>query len=290
MIKKYFTYWINKVKEQTASSKAQISSNIIELEYPFSPKSRFGYGKPAHQQLYDIINKNRNEYKQLLHSFLKYQKDFLNISPNSSCNKMAPHWINGYLPGLDAVSLYGFLSNVNPMTYIEIGSGNSTKFARRAIEDQNLKTKVISIDPHPRAEIDSLCDEIIRLPLEDVDLSASFDLQPNDIVFVDGTHRLFMGSDVAVAFLEIIPNLKKGVIVEFHDIFLPYDYPPDWSKYYYSEQYMIAAFLLANCRIFDILSPSAFICSDQELKKILDPIWRSIPGIEPHGGSFWIKI
>lgn len=44
------------------------------------------------------------------------------------------------------------------------------------------------------------------------------------MVFVNNSHRPFMNSDVAVVMLYILPRLKPGVWVEFHDIFLPFDY------------------------------------------------------------------
>ena len=64
--------------------------------------------------------------------------------------------INGWLPGLDSAALYAFLARTDPALYLEVGSGNSTKFARRAITDHGLRTRLVSIDPQPRAEIDAL--------------------------------------------------------------------------------------------------------------------------------------
>ena len=48
-----------------------------------------------------------------------------------------------------------------------------------------------------------------------------------------------------VFFLEVLPRLPRGVTVVVHDIFLPYDYPGHWRRKYYSEQYLLAAHLLA---------------------------------------------
>lgn len=50
----------------------------------------------------------------------------------------------------------------NPATYLEVGSGNSTRFARRAITVHGLRTRIVSIDPEPRAVVDELCDEVVR--------------------------------------------------------------------------------------------------------------------------------
>ena len=180
----------------------------------------------------------------------------------------------------------------DPENYFEIGSGNSTKFARQAIKDHSLKTKITSFDPYPRAEIDLICDEIFRNPVEEIDISLFDKLEEGDILFVDNSHYILMNSDVTTVFLDILPNLNKGVLVEFHDIYLPLDYPPETSQSYNSEQYLLAAYLLANGNKFEIIFPSAFISIDPELNKILSPLWEDprIKGIEKHGGSFWIKI
>ena len=57
-----------------------------------------------------------------------------------------------------------------PRLYLEVGSGYSTRFARQAIKDHSPETEILSIDPCPRDEIDAICDEVIRLPVEEVDL------------------------------------------------------------------------------------------------------------------------
>ncbi|MCP6769643.1 hypothetical protein NL529_32825, partial [Klebsiella pneumoniae] len=73
-----------------------------------------------------------------------------------------PYWNNEYLPGLDIVALYSLLKKINPVNYVEIGSGNSTMVARKAIRENSLRSKIVSIDPFPRAEIDGISDLVIR--------------------------------------------------------------------------------------------------------------------------------
>ncbi len=263
----------------------------VFLEYHPKPKPRYGHGLPPHQRLYEIVNKNREVYKNYLNLFLKNQEQLLQVPKNGKSRSSSPYWINGWLPGLDAVAIYGFLSHHNPKRYFEIGSGNSTKFARQAIKDHTLQTQMTSIDPTPRAEIDSLCDNVIRRPLEDVNLEIFSQLEAGDMLFVDSSHRSFMNSDVTVLFLEILHELKPGILVEFHDILIPYDYPQLWSGRFYSEQYLLATYLLASDR-FEVVFPAAFINEDKDLKEILTPFWSEprMSGIERHGGSFWIKL
>lgn len=265
----------------------------ITINYPTSAsnKPRWGYESSPHPQLTTLIDEKRGKYEKLLNTFLEYSNDYSTISIEEDINiPTDPFLKTPWLPGLDSLTLYCLLPMYKPSRYIEIGSGSSTKFARRSILNYHLNTELTSIDPEPRAEINAICDTIVRKPIELVDLSLFDRLEANDIVFIDNSHRCFMNSDVTVTFLDIIPRLKSGVLVEIHDIFLPYDYPPHWAERYYSEQYLLAAYLLAKGQLFDILLPNAFISRDFSLKQIIDPIFSNLKGVRTGGGSFWLII
>ena len=120
--------------------------------------------------------------------------------------------------------------------------------------------------------------------LEDCDLSLFDQLKAGDILFFDGSHRSFTNSDVTVFFLELMPRLKPGVIVHIHDIFLPSDYPPEWERKMYSEQYILAAMLLCPTQPFKVLLPNFYIECDAELR-------GQVPPLAPvTGASFWIEM
>ena len=173
--------------------------------------------------------------------------------------------------------------------YVEIGSGNSTKFVARAIADHRLDAEIISIDPEPRAEIDALCDQVLRSPLEHCDLGVFDTLGAGDIVFADNSHQSFMNSDVTVFFCEILPRLARGVIVGIHDIFLPDDYPADWAGRYYSEQYLLACYLLAETRRFDVVLPVHFA----NARGLCAGVMPQPPGdsaLAQSGSSFWLEM
>lgn len=265
------------------------------LEYKVDMKPRYGYGKPPHAGLYQIINKGRETYAQYLQTMLKYRDVFYAIkTADKETSENEPAWNNGFLPGLDIVTLYTFIAEFKPANYIEIGSGNSTRVARKCIRDQQLSTKITSIDPFPRANIDHLADKVIRLPLENMDnYNAILNvLEPGDILFIDNSHRCLPNSDATVCFLELLPALKPGVIVHIHDIYLPYDYPQDMCDRFYSEQYVLAAFLLANPQRYEVLMPGIFVSEDKELSALVNPLWQSAntSNVERHGGSFWFRI
>lgn len=261
------------------------------LEYPVDFQPRYGHGKPPHDLLYPIINEYRTDYKNLLQEALQFASIFQKI-PKEQQELQQPHWLNGYLPGLDIVILYTLLAHFKPKQYVEIGSGNSTKVAFKAKTEQNLPTEIISIDPAPRAEIDELTDRIIRMPFEQTSFEFLVDLEPNDILFVDNSHRMLPNSDATVFFLEVLPRLKPGVIVHIHDIYLPYDYPQFMCDRFYSEQYGLGIYLLSNPQRYRPLMPNYFVSEDAELSSILKPLWEhpNLTGVERHGGSFWLQI
>jgi hypothetical protein len=266
---------------------------MLPLEYPVDMKPRYGHGLPPHPGLYKIINQNREQFKELLAFALSLKERIVTISDQQlNTDPQSPGWNNGFLPGLDIVMLYAMMAKYKPSTYLEVGSGNSTKVAFRAKRDLQLSSRIISIDPAPRAEIDALTDQIIRKPFEEVDLSMFANLKAGDIVFIDNSHRIFPNSDATVFFLDVLPALPAGVIVHVHDIYLPADYPQFMCDRFYSEQYGLAAFLLANPQRYHTIMPNYFVSEDAELNKILEPLWNypSMPKVEKHGGSFWLEI
>lgn len=263
------------------------------LEYKVDFKPRYGHGKPPHRELLKIIDSHRDNYKELITKALSL-KDFIWLIQDSKTeiDSIKPTWNNGFLPGLDIVGIYTLLTEYKPKKYIEIGSGNSTKVAYKAKIEQNLDTEIISIDPMPRAEIDSLADKVIREPFENIDFNILEELNENDFLFVDNSHRILPNSDSMVFYLEILPRLKKGVIVHIHDIYLPYDYPQFMCDRFYSEQYGLAMYLLANPEKYETILPNYFISEDKELSQLISPIWNhnNLKDVEKHGGSYWIKI
>ncbi len=262
---------------------------LVILDYPVTAKPRYGHGMPAHSGLNDLISESDVSYSAFLERALEYKAAFTDIPLRYRHVTSEPCWLNGWLPALDMVANYTLLAERRPGQYLEIGSGESTKLARRAIIDNGLPTRITSIDPNPRAEVDRLCDTVLRLRLEDANLSVFSDLQPGDFLFFDGSHRCFMNSDVTVFFLEVLPNLAKGVVVGLHDIDLPWDYSPSWAGRFYNEQYMLAVYLLTRGRSEDIIFPACYSTMTPKLETILRPLWSDprLTGVDPSGASFW---
>lgn len=242
----------------------------------------------------------------MMDRFFKYRADYIEFlklmnDASASLTDVPERYVHGQLPlpawygvayaPFDAVALVTMLKIHKPHIFLEIGSGISTCWTKFAIEKFDLLTKVISIDPEPRGEVDNICDQVIRDSLENVDFAIFDLLHPGDILFFDGSHRSFMNSDVTVFFGEVIPRLRPGVIIHIHDINLPYDYPESFKHWYWNEQYLLMALMLgAGDKICPIL-PTCYICRDDELMLSFDPQvileekagWRG-------GGAMWFKI
>ncbi len=201
-----------------------------------------------------------------------------------------PAWLDVPFAPFDSAALYTLIGETRPRIYLEIGSGVTTAFARRSIKDHSLPTRIISIDPEPRAAIDAICDEVVRQGLETCDVTLFDTLQAGDILFMDGSHRVFMNSDVTVFMIDVLPRLKPGVLVHVHDITLPWDYPDMFINWYWSEAYILAAYLIgARDRVLPVF-PTAWVCRAQQFRRWFErPLvdlgagndgWRG-------GGSMW---
>lgn len=256
---------------------------ILNLDGYFESRPRFGHGLPAHPELLMTVEARRQTYGRHLTASLQYLPQLVQIPRDRT------FWLNDQFSGLDSLALYYFVASRQPSRIVEIGSGHSTCFARRAIDDHGLRTRLTSIDPEPRTGIDQLCHDVIRRRLEDCDLSFADEVGEGDIVFFDGSHRCFMNSDVTVFFLEVLPRLRPGVLVHVHDVYLPFDYPAEIANRFYSEQYLLACYILGGGRKVQVELPNAYISQDADLHGVLTPVWNSnhMHGVTPHGVSFW---
>jgi predicted O-methyltransferase YrrM len=264
---------------------------IVVFDYAPRPTPRFGYGKAPHPGLERLMSSRTDEYEERLRGLLSFREALLAIPLHPAEDPTEPYWRNRWQPGLDALALYGFVRLTRPRRYVEIGSGMSTKFVRRAIRDEGLTTTITSIDPQPRADVDRICDRVVRAGLEDIDLALFDALEANDVVFMDGSHRSLMNSDATVFFLEVLPRLSPGVLVCIHDICLPCDYPPDFANRWYSEQYLLAVDLLARDDADRIVLPTAYVTEHPRLRTVLDPLWQDprMHRVARHGASMWLR-
>jgi len=192
----------------------------------------------------------------------------------------------------DAILRACMIREFRPRRIVEVGCGYSScvtldineRFFGGAIECS-------FVEPYPEL-LQSLIkpDDRIKLiakPVQDVDPALFASLGPNDFLLIDSTHVSKAGSDVNHHFFKILPALAPGVIVFFHDVFHPFEYPPGWffdENRSWNELYLLRAFLSYN--------------RDYEILLLTDSIEHHHPGLVAAlmpraaanlGGSFWMR-
>jgi len=292
VFKRYFSWRLD----------ALTGHQVALLDYPVSLEPRYPPGGDAHPRLVPWFRDGEAACRATLESFAPFAGDLARI-PQTSTSDVEPRWGNSFFSALDATALYAMLASRRPALLLEVGSGTSTLFAAEAIRRHQLNTRLVSIDPQPRRAIDQVCTEVIRQPFEALPLSTFDRLRPGDILFIDSSHRCLMNSDVTALFLEILPGLPHGVIVHFHDIFLPWDYPAFWGSRYYSEQYLLAAWLMGAAPPCRLLLSNTFASLHAPLRAEVDRVfgrtalapilhdpatYRFVPGLL--GTSLWVEL
>ena len=154
-----------------------------------------------------------------------------------------PRWDQDWFPRLDAAAAYAIVRITRPARIVEVGAGHSTRFMARAVRDGSLGTQITAIDPAPRASLAGLHVHAVRQPVQACALELFESLAPGDILFIDSSHQLKARSDVEFIFERVLPRLGSGVRVHFHDIFLPDQYPAEWTWRRYNEQQAVAALI-----------------------------------------------
>ena len=162
---------------------------------------------------------------------------------------------NEYYSYTDGIVLYSMIRHFKPKRIIEVGSGYSSAIMLDTNElFFNNEINLTFIEPYPERlysllkESDKKSSEIIVSDLQLVPLEHFEKLNSGDILFIDSTHVVKTGSDVNYILFEILPKLNKGVLIHFHDVFYPFEYPKDWvfKGFNWNEDYFLKAFLMYN--------------------------------------------
>jgi hypothetical protein len=200
---------------------------------------------------------------------------------------------NGAFESGDAEYWYQIIRAIKPEKIFEIGSGNSTLMAVKAIrknheEDPSYKCEHVCIEPYEMPWLEEVGVSVIRKKVEEIELGFFSRLKENDILFIDSSHIIRPEGDVIFEYLELLPSLNKGVIVHVHDIFSPKNYSKKWltdEVMFWNEQYLLEAFLSHNGS-WAIIGALNFLHHNhyEELKKTAPFL---SPEREP--GSFYIQ-
>lgn len=227
----------------------------------------------------------------LLSEFVSFYDEFCWAEqPSSRCRfHLGQEW---FCYG-DALILYSMLRNHRPNRVIEVGSGFSSALMLDTNDlFLNGTVQFKFIEPYPErllsllSEADKTKCEIIQDKVQNVSISTFQRLDANDILFIDSSHVSKIGSDLNYLLFEVLPALKPGVIVHFHDIFWPFEYPIEWivNKWAWNEAYLLRAFLQYNShfKIYFFNSYAGYFFS--EFIKEQMPIF-----MKNTGGSLWLQ-
>lgn len=265
------------------------SAPVLIPEYPLRIRPRWGWEAPVLDPLAKLLEAGAAGYETAIQDCVALADWALTI-PRVAGEPGEPCWENDYWGTVDALVQCAALKRRDPSLYVEVGSGFSTLFARRAIRDFGLRTRIVSVDPRPRADVEASCDEAIQTPVEELDLGLFERLAPGDMLLIDGSHTALMNSDATVLFLEVLPRLEPGVLIGIDDVFLPWDYPPTWEGRVYGEQYLLAAFLLGGGDGFGVYFPGWWLIKSSPSAGRLEPLWPIVENrFGRHATSFWLE-
>jgi len=213
--------------------------------------------------------------------------------PETADGRTRYHYRNGYFTYSDAIVLYGMLRHFRPKRVIEVGSGYSSAVmldtSSRFLDDA---VDLTFIEPFPGrlrslfTSEDETRHTVIESPVQDVPLERFTSLARGDFLFVDSSHVVKTGSDVAHLIFNVLPRLAPGVFIHFHDVMWPFEYPEDWvfEGRAWNEAYVLRAFLQYN-RDFEIAYFTSFMghCHADRLEA------RMPLCLENTGVSLWLR-
>ena len=201
---------------------------------------------------------------------------------------------SGPYPYGDGITLRMMIGHLRPKRIIEIGSGSSSACILDSAEHAGLSDfHLTCIEPYANrlrsylTERDKEKVTIIEKFVQDVPADLVDILEENDILFIDSTHVLKTGSDVHYELFYLLPRIKPGVMIHFHDITYPFEYPEKWVfdlNYSWNEAYALRAFLMFNTQ-FEIVFWNSFFARTYADKIRLEyPTFLKNPG-----GSIWLR-
>lgn len=221
--------------------------------------------------------------------------DELVMIPDHSDSATEYYYVNGSFGSGDADLYYSIVRQIKPNKILEVGSGFSTRVALKAVQrnkemNADYCCSITCIEPYEMPWLEKLDVKLIRKKVEEIDLTNFNHLDENDILFIDSSHMIRPGGDVLFLILRILPKLKRGVLIHFHDIFTPAEYPIGWLKdefRMWNEQYLLEAFLLNN-NSFEVVAALNFLNKNyrNEVANLFPVLAKEV---EREPGSFWIR-
>jgi len=158
----------------------------------------------------------------------------------------------GYGP-IEALALYCEILHHRPARIVQVGCGVSTALILRAAHEAGYTPQITCVEPYPTEYLRRLSTEgkirLIPEIAQTVDRNLFTLLTANDLLFIDSTHTIKVGSEVVRLITDVLPRLNAGVRVHFHDITWPFDYGSgilDNSIFFWRESTLLWTFLIHN--------------------------------------------
>jgi predicted O-methyltransferase YrrM len=242
---------------------------------------------------YDLVGIDLNLKKQLalLNSFKSVSSTFpFSLSPNAT---QRYYLDNEFYTGYDAMTLYCMLLTHKPNKIIEVGSGYSSALMLDVCELHNFKTELLFIEPNPE-RLESLIRKndqckIEKTEVQRVTIEQFKSLEEGDFLFIDSSHILKTDSDLACLLFNVLPVLKPGVLIHFHDVFYPFEYPDNWifgGFRSWNELYALRAYLMDNQK-YEIVFFNHFL--KEEYKDEFPDFFSTANPKNIQIGSIWLK-
>jgi len=215
--------------------------------------------------------------------------------PETSQSLGTYHWQNEMFGYSSAVLLHSIIRVNGSRRVIEVGGGYSSLISLAALRRNGADFSFTCVEPYPRAwlakAIAAAGGTLVRAPVQTLPPGFFDALDAGDLLFIDSSHVAKLASDVNRLFLEVLPALRRGVLVHVHDIYIPYEYPAQHfhsgQQIFWNEQYLLQAMLSAN-PAYEVVMPAFLVQTE------LDARFRAaFPGYDPachrRSSSFYFR-
>lgn len=260
MVRKFLSKILRLLSGKTFEFFQMLGFHITLVRYSSPiPDTRFLRRKPelwSRELPLAALDLNIDEQKSLVETIYSlFYEEYMAFPLERTNDPMQYYLNNGSFGFVSGQMHYGMVRYFKPKKVIEVGAGYSTLASLAALRknaEEGYDYEFTTIDPYPPPFIKKVAlgvGHLVAKKAEDIDIGFFDSLSENDLLFIDSSHTVKIGGDVNFLILEVLPRLKKAVIVHIHDIQFPYEYPQSYAledHNFWQEQYLVQAFLVYN--------------------------------------------
>lgn len=238
------------------------------------------------------ISISKDSHIKVWSELLPYLKDI--PFPEEQTSEYRYYFKNPAFSYGDGSILHAMLRRFKPQRLVEVGSGFSSVCAIDTIDGYlEGKVDVSFIEPYPELLIRLLGEETVKRfkihasTVQKANMEIFESLESGDFLFIDSTHVMKTGSDVCHELFNILPSLKPGVFIHFHDIFWPFEYGQNWvlkENRSWNEIYGLRSFLMYN-EAFEIVFFNDYFV--RFCRELLEEDYPAM--LKNTGGSIWLR-